>query len=556
MTDTAPDHWYSREPDRLRWELDQFEQHELPAKVLHDDEGHLVVVTEVHFRGEPLAISASYPHAYPHFAPTIGADRYLLDRHQDPIGHNFCLLENPGGDWEPWFSAAYLIAELLGPLLRDAEKGPEAVRAGEADMPEPASALFRYDPATIVLVPEQFLVQELPAKSGTMTLLRGTGRICLLVDATGIGEIEPALSQRFTEPGAIRWQGRWVAVDAPPRPEAGSEGILAALEVAEGQLLERRLRKKFPQGKRRHEAMIRFGITFLEEGPSRNEQRRTWLFAEIKQMRGEKPRVARLLRAHALGRAERARRLPELPALTSAHVVLIGVGSLGGSVALELAKAGVAKLDLFDDDLYDVNNSVRHVLPATLAGTPKALAVAETCRALNPFIEVCGHDLAIGDSLPAAERLDRALETATVVIDTTGALAVARHLATKARGSAATLIVAGLTAGSFGGDVFVVAPGAACLQCFLRAQQRQTIPKPPEGERSAVTPIGCRHPAFAGAGFEATELAAIVSRRTIQALETTSYPAAQNNWIVLDFRAAPHFREGQLAPDPDCELHP
>jgi molybdopterin/thiamine biosynthesis adenylyltransferase len=555
VTDTAPDHWYSRVPDRLQWELDEFERHQLHAEVSHDGAGRLVVATEVRFRGEPLTISATYPHGYPHFAPTIGTDRYVLDRHQDPIGHNFCLLENPGAEWEPWLSAAYLIAELLNPLLRDVEKGPDAVHAGEADMPEPVSAQFPYDPAMIVLVAEPFLLPTLPVKSGTMTLLRGSGRAWVLGEATGVGEIEPRLSKRFTEPGAASWQGRWVAIDAPPRPEAGSAGILAALESAESNLLER-LRTKLLQRKRLHEAMLRVGITFLEEGPSRNEQRRAWLFAELKQMRGEQPRVGRLLRAQALGRIERARRLPELAALASAHVVLIGVGSLGGPVALELAKAGVGELDLFDDDLYDVNNSVRHVLPTTLAGTPKATAVAEICRALNPFIEVRGHDLAIGDSLPAGELLDRALKSATVVIDTTGAETVARFLASKARGAAATLIVAGLTAGSFGGDVFVVAPDAARLQCFLRAQQRGTIPKPPEGERSAVTPIGCRHPAFTGAGFEATELAAIVSRRTIQALGTTSYPAAQNNWIVLDFRAAPHFQEGQLAPDPDCELHP
>jgi molybdopterin/thiamine biosynthesis adenylyltransferase len=473
-----------------------------------------------------------------------------------PQSRAVCLLENPADDWKPWFSAAYLIAELLLQLLRDVEKGPDAVHAGEADMPEPVSAQFPYDLERIVLVSETFLVPDLPVRSGTMTLLRGPGRSWVLGDATGIGEVEPALSKRFTEPGATGWQGRWVAVDPPPRPEAGSAGILAALETAEGQLLER-LRRKFPKAKRHHEATMLVGITFLEEGPSRNEHRRAWLFAELKQLRGDKPRVGLPLRAQALGRTERARRIPELVALASAHVVLIGGGSLGGPVALELAKAGVGELDLFDDDLYDVNNnSVRHVLPTTLAGTRKATAVAEICRALNPFIEVRGHNHAIGNSLASTELLDRALETATVLIDTTGAQTVASFLAEKARGAAATLIVAGLTAGGFGGDVFVVTPGAACLHCFRRAQQEGRIPNPPESERSAVTPIGCRHPAFTGAGFEATELAAIVSRRTIQALGTTSYPPAQNNWIVLDFRATPHFREGQLAPDPDCELHP
>lgn len=550
----APEPWYSREPERLQWELDQFPRHGLLASSSFDDQARLVVATEVRFQGEPLAVTATFSHGHPYFAPTIAADHHVLERHQDPIGKNFCLLEDPRADWRPWFSGAQLIGKALRRLLRDTEKGKEAVQAGEADMPEPVSAQFRYDSGTVVLVGEPFLARELRATSGTITLL-GPGRIRVLGDATGIGELGTVLAKRYAEPSTAGRQGRWVAIDAPPSPDVYHGGILTVLEDAEGKPLQR-LAGKLRGRKGRREESLLIGITFLEEGPSRSEERRTWLFAELGQKRGDQPRVRKLWRAQALVPAERARRIPELAGLETAHVVVVGAGSLGGPVAFELAKAGVGQLDLFDDDHYDLNNSVRHVLPTTQAGVAKAAAVAEACRALNPFIEVCGHELSIGDSVDATERLDGALRTAKVVIDTTGAQDVARYLAEKTRGAGATLIVAGLTSGGFGGDLVVVAPGAACFQCFIRAQQEGRIPKPPQSERSNVTPIGCRHPAFAGAGFEATELAAIISRRAVQAIGLTSYPKAQSNWIVLDFRAAPHFQEGQLAPVGDCETHP
>jgi hypothetical protein len=61
-----------------------------------------------------------------------------------------------------------------------------------------------------------------------------------------------------------------------------------------------------------------------------------------------------------------------------------------------------------------------------------------------------------------------------------------------------------------------------------------------------VTPIGCRDPAFTGAGVEATELAAITARMAIRATGLTDYPSASANWIVVSFRSDPHYQEGRL----------
>lgn len=51
--------------------------------------------------------------------------------------------------------------------------------------------------------------------------------------------------------------------------------------------------------------------------------------------------------------------------LAKKHVVVIGVGAVGASVADVLASAGVGRLTLVDDDTFSEDNVFRHVLPPT-----------------------------------------------------------------------------------------------------------------------------------------------------------------------------------------------
>src|SRR5690606_1733286 len=48
--------------------------------------------------------------------------------------------------------------------------------------------------------------------------------------------------------------------------------------------------------------------------------------------------------------------------LANKHVVLVGAGSLGSQVAMQLARAGVGRLTLIDPDILNAENLGRHVL--------------------------------------------------------------------------------------------------------------------------------------------------------------------------------------------------
>jgi molybdopterin/thiamine biosynthesis adenylyltransferase len=554
VSGTEPEHWYEREPNRLAWELDEFERHGLTATVSHDNGGRLVITTSVHFRGEPTEVSATYPHGYPHFPPTVVGEARLLDRHQDPVGLNYCLLEDPDNDWHPTRSAGQLIGKNLRALLKDTEAGAAAIREGEADMAEPVGAQFLYDDQVVILVTDPFLVYELNATGGAMTLKRGPARVRILAKAEGIGPADPALVQQYAAGGADV-AGRWVALDRRPRPEDFPQSILEAIDAVDPSILGR-LERQLGRKKGLPFAAALVGLTFIEQGPTRDEERRNWMFAEIEQKRGYQPGFRRLLLpSQALSQVERQRRIPELAGLDQAHVVVIGAGSLGAPVALELVKAGVGRLDLIDPDRYDVNNAVRHVLATERAGELKADATAVECRNLNPFVDAHGHDARLGNSAEAHRLLDGLLTTATLLIDTTGAEIVGRFAAERACAVGVPAIISGLTAASYGADVLLIRPDGPCIDCFTRAQEDNSMPSPPVGPRSAVTPIGCRHPAFAGAGFEVTELAAVTARFAVRATELTQYPPSDSNWIVLNFRGDPHYHEGGIDVHPECGRH-
>jgi molybdopterin/thiamine biosynthesis adenylyltransferase len=543
--------WYERDEERLAWELEEFERHSLPVELSTDDHGRLVITTEVTFRGEPAAITVTYPHSYPYFAPDVSGEALLLDRHQHPVSLNYCLLEDPARDWHWGRSAGKLIGKNLRNLLSDSAKGQEAIRLGEARMAEPEGAFFAHRPDAVVLVAEPFLSNELYAASGAMTIRRSHGAVRVLVEAKGQGKIDDELLERYPKAqGDV--QGRWVSIWGRPTAEDFPKRLLETLREAEPESFIK-LDRQLQRAKRLPMTTGIVGLTFLEQGPTRNEQRRNWMFFELIKKRGYEATLRRWpTETQALSRAERARRLPEMNGLDQARIVVIGAGSLGAPLALELAKAGAGRLDIFDCDRYDLNNSVRHVLGDEHAGEGKAKAVADYCSRLNPFGDFHGHPLCLGESQEAESLLDELLSEATLVVDTTGALTVAHYLAARTRAANLPLIVAGLTAGSYGADLFVVAPDGPSIDAFLEAQAAEDgpIPPPAAGEVSEETPIGCRHPAFTGAGFEVTELAAIAARKAIQTTSLTGYPPSSSNWIVLNFRGdGPHYQEGRLEAD-------
>jgi len=82
--------------------------------------------------------------------------------------------------------------------------------------------------------------------------------------------------------------------------------------------------------------------------------------------------------------------------LKAAKVLLVGTGGLGAPLGLYLAAAGVGKIGLVDFDVVDFTNLQRQVIHFTSdVGRKKLDSAAEKMKAINPFVEIVRHEVAL-----------------------------------------------------------------------------------------------------------------------------------------------------------------
>ena len=135
---------------------------------------------------------------------------------------------------------------------------------------------------------------------------------------------------------------------------------------------------------------------------------------ELSNMVVESPELSR----EELQRYSRHLTLPEVGLrgqrkLKAARVLLVGAGGLGSPQALYLAAAGVGTLGVVDFDLVDFSNLQRQVLHDTNnVGTPKTESARQRINAINPDVQVIGHEA----RLTSANALD-VLRDYEVVVD-------------------------------------------------------------------------------------------------------------------------------------------
>ena len=75
--------------------------------------------------------------------------------------------------------------------------------------------------------------------------------------------------------------------------------------------------------------------------------------------------------------------------LATSHVLILGIGGVGGYAVENLARAGIGKLTIIDGDLVDITNCNRQISAlTTTARRPKTDVWAERIKAINPEIQL------------------------------------------------------------------------------------------------------------------------------------------------------------------------
>ena len=97
--------------------------------------------------------------------------------------------------------------------------------------------------------------------------------------------------------------------------------------------------------------------------------------------------MGELISQEELDRAFDARFPKEMQVkLRGAKVAVAGLGGLGSNIAVMLARSGIGELLLVDFDVVDVTNLNRQMYFISQLGKPKAEALPEILRQINPYL--------------------------------------------------------------------------------------------------------------------------------------------------------------------------
>jgi len=171
--------------------------------------------------------------------------------------------------------------------------------------------------------------------------------------------------------------------------------------------------------------------------------------------------------------------------LLDSSVLVIGAGGLGSPVAMYLAAAGIGKLGIVDFDQVDITNLQRQILHTTAdVGRSKVASAVEHLRAINPTIEVVGHE-----TLLFSTNVFEIFEGYDVIVDGTDNFPV-RYLVNDATQFTGKPLVYG-SIYQFEGQATVFTPGqeTPCYRCLFPAPPPPgTVPSCAEGGVFGVLP--------------------------------------------------------------------
>jgi molybdopterin/thiamine biosynthesis adenylyltransferase len=563
------DAWWERYPTEFSKEKEALEAlgYAWSIDAAAMETGQLVVLVEVPHGKGVLLLTASYPDTYPYFPPMVTTDSGLFSRHQHPLGRNLCLLARDGEDWRPGHdSLATLIKEQLPAILEvnDSSVGSEAVAQAEDHVGEPLSSFLLYAMDCAVVVPDETPPADI--RSGRLGLLMRavpSGRMdrCFVNGVvTSMSDMHnrPLVTFTTTVPSfAVRSNGFWLRLDKRPQVSSFETAANDVFNLIAASLPE--LGKAISSAKRGDVIVV--GLVFPDEVSWRHLAD-DWVFLavcvtrEAKRSRAAGVRMD-FVRADWGGQQAWLRRAPFLTPMRDKAALVVGLGSLGAPVCLQLSGAGIGRLELVDFDNLQVGNTVRWPLGWQYAGFQKTGALAAHIANEYPYTTVNEANLRIG--IPRGpggagssdyEILRRMATEADIVVDAAASHRVSHFLADLAREIEKPYIWLTTTHGAAGGIVGRVRPtrSQGCWHCFLRDLADQTIGLPTDAGTDEIQPGGCSQPTFIGAGIDSSAISNLAARLTV----ATLCSGAENGYLDFswDVAVADIQREGlPIAPE-------
>ena len=156
--------------------------------------------------------------------------------------------------------------------------------------------------------------------------------------------------------------------------------------------------------------------------------------------------------------------LLEIGVLEKKRVMVVGLGSFGSQISIELAKAGVGQFSLWDFDRVELHNLARHTCTTKDLGRLKTDAILDAVQGKNPYAIIDKFPLDINDNL---DLMESEIEKSDLVICATDNNQSRMNLSKALLRHGKVCIFGRAVTRAEGGDVFRYKPGGACYCCLI-----------------------------------------------------------------------------------------
>ena len=495
--------WYERFPHRLAAERTAMHDR---GFTLNEDAFNAEGIVE--FKGTlanswdaTVLYPGSFPSKPPHLCTSTNAP--FLPRHHRPDTREICTFGPNQARWNASMDGTSVIDEAETVISDVLATNPSDT------VPEPASALYTYDPNYAVLIPVALpTMKPVPGevRKGVFRLrkqtLAGTPQpppwrgIILETTIDGKTTKTGPPYNAWLQPGQ-EVKGTLVILPTPPPFFATPRDLqdyFKMLRVTRGDLV---------------------AFVFPEHNGTMAGQRWTWLMV---QSTGNFDH--RLIRSFPVTAEDQQVRIPGLGALREKRVVIIGCGSIGSKLATSLAATGVHRFGLLDADYLEPFNAVRHEVGMHAFGVPKAFALAQHLvgqYGMQPEgVQFLLVHIGAQNTAQTERNLIDLLATADLVIDATGNHGASHFINDHCSEHQIPALYVSVTNGAWSGEIVRYQPGrSACWNCWLAQYEHQTPPASPNGE---VFAPGCDQPTFTGTTYEVGMVANLAAKIAVDLL--------------------------------------
>ena len=569
--------WFT-DPARLNYELTELEgfgfKYEVDAE--RRAAGQLVLHVTYPVDDTEHVLHVVYPTLYPRVPFKVFAPTLSLPDHQDPYNKLLCFVARIDSEWDGAKDTLGQYLRYRLPEVLKAAAGDTSVR--EAQEGAPVTGYMTFAPGSVVTGPDIDLPGEVthglfqfgPEEGSSATSFL---RAAVLELADAKGSVLWKAARQITQRAKGALQARWVRL--PTRPSSSDPNDILEEATSVWPVVKH---PAFGSG------LDVIGVVFKDRTGYR-ELHDSWLYIVRRKVRHVVQRKGNrrlppgdqytlyLARADRAGKDDLAARVPRLKGLTEKKVTILGLGALGSTMAVQLARAGVGQLSLADADYVQVGNLPRWALGWPWRGFPKADAISQYIQLNYPYTQVSGVPWKVGEAFPMdapmemeEEWLQETMGGAHLVVDCTAEFTAHHLLSDLSRERGLPYLWITATPGAWGGIVGRASPDAeaGCWKCFKRYQSDGHFPMEPAVEETGpIQPVGCFSPTFTGSGFDLDVVTLSAVRLAIATLLRDRHDAYPDfTWDVgfvdlwKDGRPiAPEWHVYPLTRHPACDGH-